>query len=207
MVHLLLAVPLLAAQPGPTAPDLQIRADPFANTLRLREVAAAEGGVVVSQAGLISLFVAMRGSLPAGATKGGPLLTPSKLNWFIPGGFELLLPPLLGTACAWLVSDAPLAGGLGHALLRQVLPRALLTLPGEAAFAAGALFNVSPLLALAGLAVMLAADEIAVPLFASWGLHDGPLPLPAVLPPEPPQLQPPPSVRTPTLMLPLAFHF
>jgi hypothetical protein len=217
MFHLVLSLPLLTAQPmllagpGPVAlgaepPQLEA-VDPFANALRLREVAAGEAGVLVAHAGLIGLVLQMRDVLPAGNPKDGPFgLRSSRVNWVIPGIWELLFPPLLGTLSAWLASGPVLAGGLVQALAVQGLVRVLVDVPGQAAFAL-ALFGGSPALGFLGLGLMLLADELGTPLAASWGLHHvGPV-SPPMLAPEPPMLQSPPQVRGSSWILPLTVAF
>ena len=99
-----------------------------------------------------------------------------------------------------------LAGGLLQALEAQGLVRVLVDAPGQACFAL-ALFGGSPALGFLGLGLMFLADEIGTPLVASWGLHRAGALEPAVLLPEPPQLQSPPQARAGTWLFPLAIRF
>lgn len=181
------------------APQL---ADPHAGSFSGAEVAAGAAGSIVGSAAAIagSLVIA----LAACAVDNSHSEIPACVVWGMLawGVGELALPPLFTAAGANLASSNPLAGSFGRAVGYAYAAEGLglvgsivLGVASEAAFrnSGGAVFLLSFAL----------VQLLAMPIAASYGLHDGATvavnpakPGPAQLTPEappPPQFAPPPS--------------
>lgn len=206
MIHLFLAVPLLASPPG-LVERLQLGALPEPQArVAAREVLAGAGGAL---AGHLLAFgvLTQQDSVLLRDCHGGDACGPSALFFVSFFAAELLAGPLASAGLATAVTEDPEPRFLrawGMATAADVLGF-LFMLP------AGFAGDFGPAVVIPLVVVGFALQLSLVGLATSFALHDAPSdapPSPAVLPPEPPKpMEEPPPHAGPTLSIPLAFAF